>query len=223
MPISAVLSLSILIAGIIAAIRFNKIDRVYYPFVICIWIASLNELFGFIFITMGHYTTINNNVYVLLESILFLYFFRNLGLFKEKRTLFIILIAGLIVLWTWENFILGRITYVSSWFRIVSSFLIVFMSITLISRLIVSDVHKPIELNASNIFKNPVLLICIGSIAYFTFKVLVEIFWLQGLNYGKEFRIKIYHILVYINFVVNLIYALAILWVHPKQQSIARY
>jgi hypothetical protein len=208
---------SILIAGIIAIIRFPKISGVYYPFIFCVWIAGANEILSCVLWETGHYTAVNNNLYVLAEAILFSLFFRNLGIFEKFQKLFGILITGLIFLWTWENFIHGKITYISSWFRITYSFFVVLMSITAVNKLILLDINKPVEITNRHILKNPVFLICIGSVAYFTFKILVEIFWLYGLNSGKEFRIKIYDIMVYIDLAVNLIYALAVLWVPPKQ------
>src|SRR5665647_455347 len=118
------------------------------------------------------------------------------------------------------NLILGKINFVSSWFRITYSFLIVLMGITGINKLMLLDINKPIGMNSSNIFKNPVFLICIGSIVFFTFKLIVEIFWFYGLNASKDFRLDVYDILIYINLIVNLVYALAVLWIPAKQQYI---
>ena len=223
LPGPQILNLSILIAGVISIIKFGVIPHTYYPFIFCIWIACLNEILSSILLETGHHSTVNNNIYVLAEALFFSFFFKNQGIFEKFQKSFVIMISGLLILWVWENFFHGKITYISSWFRIVYSFLIVLMSITTVNSLIILDINRPIEIDSRHIFKNPVLLICIGSVAYFTFKILIEIFWLYGLNSGKDFRNKVYNILLYINLAVNLIYALAVLWVHPKQQSIARY
>jgi len=209
---------SILIAGIIAIIRFRKIGRMYYPFIFCVWIAGANELLSYVMMETGHYTVVNSNIYVLAESILFTAFFKNLGVFEKFSKLFVLLITALVMIWCWENFLVGKITELSSWFRIDYSFCLVLMSITAVNQLLFLDINKPIEINSRHILKNPVFLICIGSIVYFTLKVLVEIFWMYGRSSGKEFRIKIHEIMVYVNIAVNILYALAVLWVPTKQQ-----
>jgi len=211
---------SILIAGTIAIIRHDRINRVIFPFILCVWIGSINEILSYFLWEAGHSTLINNNIYVLAEAILFLIFFKNIGIFEKYLWLFGILITGWIGLWFWENLILGKINFVSSRFRITYSFGIVLMGITGINKLMLLDINKPIGINSSNIFKNPVFLICIGSIVFFTFKLIVEIFWLYGLNASKDFRLDVYDILIYINLIVNLVYALAVLWIPAKQQYI---
>ena len=70
------------------------------------------------------------------------------------------------------------------------------------------------------LLKNPVFLICSGFIIYFTYKILIEAFWLYGLKAGKGFRINVYLLLTWINLIVNLIYALAMLWIPKKPQHI---
>lgn len=221
-PKDSLFGLTILVAGVIALIKFNKISTLFYPFIFCVWAAGLNEILSYLLWKTGHFTTINNNIYVLAESVLFTLFFRNTGIFEKFPKLPVTLMAGFIFLWSWENFYFGKITYVSSWFRIVYSFIIVLMSITTVNRLLILDLNEPLEASPP-VIKNPVLLICIGSVAYFTFKVLVEIFWLYGLNAGKEFRNNVYEILAYVNLAANLIYALAILWAPPKQPYMTRY
>lgn len=223
LPVVSIVSLSIIIAGIIAAIRFKKIGEAFYPFLILVWLASLNEILSCVLMLLDHGTMVNNNIYVLAEALLFTWLFKKLGLFNSRPSLFIILTVTLSITWIWENFFYGSINHLSSWFRIIYSFLIVLMSISILNELIISDINKPLEQTGSYLFKNPVLLICIGSIGYFTFKVLVEVFWLYGLSAGREFRIHVFHILMYVNLTANLIYALAILWVPPKRPYMTIY
>jgi hypothetical protein len=67
------------------------------------------------------------------------------------------------------------------------------------------------------ILKNPAFLICLGIVVFFTYKVVIEMFWIYGLRESRNFRLNVYIILVYINLICNLIYALAILWMRRKQ------
>lgn len=217
---ATLLGFSILIAGIIALLRFNKYFIPYFPFILCIWIGCVNELLSYFLWHNGLHTSINNNLYVLAEAVLFLLFYRNMGLFEKRPLVFWALSGTLIILWAWENFAAGKITSVSSWFRIAYSFLIVLLSITMISRLLYQDIHTPWLTGERHIFLHPVFLISGGAVIFFIFKLVIEIFWLYGIDRSSDFRKNLYHILIYINPAVNLIYTLAILWIPRKQRYI---
>lgn len=205
-----VFSFSIVIGSLIGLIRFKKIDSTFYPFIFCLWIGLLNELISFLRTQNGHTTAINNNIYVLIESLLITWQFKNWGLLHRPRFLFQILFVLFISSWTFENFFVFKITYIGSYFRVLYSFVIVLMSVNGINDLIIRD--------KKDILRNPVFLICIGFIFYYTYKVLVETFWIYGLNYSRGFRNNVYFILTYVNLFANLIYALAVLWMPMKQR-----
>ena len=213
---------SLLAAGIIALIRFNKISRFYTPFIICVWIGCANEVLCYVLVQNDLRTAINNNLYVLSEALLFLLFFRNTGIFKNRTGLYRALFAGIILLWIWENGIAGKITGISSWFRVVVSMLIVLMSMTVIHK-VITGADEPVEMEDRQLYRNPVFLICLGSVLFFTYKLLVEIFWLQGLNNSPVFRQHVYGILAYINLIVNVIYAISLLWTLQKQKYMRVY
>jgi hypothetical protein len=209
---------SIFIAGIIGLIRFRKINKSYWPMIFVVWLACINEIISFCLFKNNLSTAINNNIYVLMEAMVLLFLFRNFGIFNRRKWLFWTVCGGLAALWLWENFIGGKIWCISSWFRIVSSFIIVLTSIDAISKLMVFGSEEFFIIRGRSLFANAAFLICIGTIIFFTFKLLVEIFWFYGLNGSEIFRVKLYDILTYINLSVNLIYALAVLWAPPKQR-----
>jgi hypothetical protein len=211
---------SIFIAGIIGLVRFRRINKIYWPLIFTIWLACINEIISYCLFINNHSTAVNNNLYVLAEAVLFLFLFRNFGIFNNLQWLFGTLLAGVVLLWFWENILHGKIWHISSWFRIVSSFIIVLMSITAINKLMILGSEEFLIIRGRSLFVNSAFLICIGTIFFFTFKLLVEIFWLYGLDGSEIFRVKLYDILTYINLSVNLIYALAVLWAQPKQQYI---
>lgn len=199
---------SISVAAIVGWIRVKQISPIYYPFLICIWLALLNETLSFVLEKAGLYSNVNNNIYVLGESLLISWQFQKWKLLSRK--MFIIVMAGLILTWTIENIIINSIFNITSYYRILYSFLIVLMSITQLNVLIARE--------RKSLFKNSAFLLCIGFIIYYTYKVLVEMFWLYGLNSGSGFRKSVYAILLYLNFFVNLIYALAVLWMPRKHR-----
>lgn len=206
---AVIISFSILIAGAIAIFRYRHIHRSYYYFIYFIWAGCFNEIISFFLVINRLPNSINNNIYVLFESLLIIIFFKHLKVLKNKLKLFLSIVISTIILWSFENIIQGKIVSVSPYFRIYYSLIIVLLSITTINNLI-TTVRK-------NVLTNSYFLICAGFIIYFTFKILIEAFWFYGLKQSGEFQFLVYNIMAYINLIINLIYALAILWMPRKQ------
>lgn len=208
-------SFSILIAVAISWVRYKKIDPQFTPFIICLSVALVNEICSLIISKMHYTTAYNNNIYVLLEALLITWQFNNWGLFHRSGYLFTGIMLAITLGWTIENLVIFRLSQVSSYFRIGYSYLIVMMSINIMSSLIITY--------RSKLLRSSVFLICLGFIIYFTNKILFEVFWLYGLNAGSIFRNKVYMTLTWINLIVNLIYAIAVLWIPKKPQYITPY
>jgi hypothetical protein len=96
-------------------------------------------------------------------------------------------------------------------FRIVSSFILIFLSIGQLNKLIVTA--------KKNLFYNAIFLICCGLIIYFSYKATIEVFFFIRLEASNQFYINIFAILVFVNLFVNLIFAWAVLWIPKKQKS----
>lgn len=208
-PLVIALSLSVLIAGVIALVRFSQIREIYRPFVYLIWVASINELLSVYLVINHHYNIVNYVIYSLCESLLLLWFFKNLGVFRGKNSWYYFLILAFVAIWTVENFFGYRFgTRFSYYFDIFYSFCIVLLSIRAINDLLFTE---------RELLKNPVFLICVGTIIFFTYTIVEETFWLYGLKESKTFRQNVQAILMIVNFLCNLIYALAILWMRKRQ------
>ena len=207
-----ILSASILLAAVIGWIRFNRIDPAYYPFIFCVWIASVNEIVSFFFSRYGINTAINNNIYVLIESILLAYLFKSWTVFMESSLIYYLILIIFILAWMFENVVWGSIWQIKSYFRIFYSFIIVVVSIHYNNKLFFSLTDKYTS--------NTAFLLCTGFIIYFTYKILIEAFWLWGSGATRNFRIKLYLLSTWINLFVNLIYAIAMLWIPRKPQHI---
>ena len=209
-PVVFIFSLSILIASVIGWVRFKKIDPAYYPFLYCLWIGTLNEIVSYILVANHQTTALNNNIYVLFEPILLVWLFKNWGSFRRAPQMFTALLILFPILWIVENFFISTITHFTFYYRIFYSFIIVLLSIQIINRLIMTE--------RKNILKNSTFLLCVGFVIYYTFSVLVQTFWLYGLNVSREFTLKVVFILLTINLFSNLIYALAVLWMPTRHR-----
>jgi hypothetical protein len=207
-----VFSYSILLAGIIGAIRLKWLDRSFLPFLILIWIGCFNEFLSEFLIARKMHTIINSNIYVLIEGLCITWLFYLQRLFKNASFFLHAILSSLILVWVIEITLIRSIHDVFIYYRIFYSFCIVFMSIQQINTLLTSS--------RTSIHTNALFLICIGFIIYFTYKILVNSFWLYGLKRSQDFVMGIYAIMIYINLFCNLIYALATLWIPRKQPSL---
>jgi hypothetical protein len=203
-------SFSIGLAAALSLIRFTKIEQSFVPFVVLVWLGLLNESISYILTHSGHSNAVNSNIYTLTESILLLWFFLLQGSFSANKRFFYFLAAIFIAAWVVEKFFLSDIRRFSSYFTTFYSFCVVLLSIHTINRLIAGE-PKYRAFNA-------VFLICVAFILFYTYTLLVEIFWIYGLNSGPEFRVQVYRILALINLFVNLLYAVAIIWIPRKQE-----
>jgi hypothetical protein len=205
-------SYSVGIAALLGVVRYQKVDRAFFPFILLLWVGLLNEILATWFIRIFNTNAVNNNIYVLVESLLILWLFKNLSLFRKQKNLIYLIGSSFVILWVIDNFIISDIYRFSSYFRIVYSFVIVLMSIHMVNRLIVEA--------RGWLLTNPVFLIMFGFIIFFTYKTLVEIFWVYGLNASRDFRLEVYRIMAYINLAVNITYAIAVLWIPRKRESL---
>ncbi len=200
------------IAAILGLVYSKRIDRAFFPFIFFLWAGFLNEIVSGICISLYRTNAINSNIYILISSLLVLWQFSNWGLFKSNNRVFLFLILLFISCWVIDSFFIGHISRFNPYYRIFYSFSVVLMSIQMINRLFSTQKKQ--------LIRNSVFLICICFIVFFTYKALVEIFWVYGLNASRDFRVEVYRIMTYINLTANLLYAIAVLWIPRKQESL---
>ena len=208
--ISVVFGFSVIFAVIISWVRFNRIAPAFYPFIFLLWIGLLNETLSFLLNMKGLSNAINTNIYLLFESMLMLWFFERQRVFERVPRLPFLLGGLYLVFWITENLIIYSLNEFNPYFNIFYSFITVLCSVNLINRVLLTSTGR--------LLLDPLFILALAFIIYHTNSVLVETFWLYGLNESKEFRINLYHILVYINLGINLVYALAVLWMPARQK-----
>lgn len=204
------LGCSIFLPAIIGWVRFAKIAPAYYPFLICIWVGVVNELISMILPHLGYTTTVNNNIYVLLEALLLGWQMQRWGALGYHRLAFFIYVTGLIIVWLLEHIIFSSVHMLESWFRLLYSFALVILAIRMINNVILTE--------RGALLRNPVFLICTGMVLYFTYKGMVEIFWIRGFGVSAVFLLNVYSVMIWINFITNIIYSFAVLWMQGKQR-----
>lgn len=206
---------SIIFAVVIGIIRFKKIPVRYHPFVFLVWLALLNEILSSVFIYLFRNNAVNSNLYVLFEFLLIFWLFKNWGLFHKKQLFYKTCLFVLPLIWLLDTIIFHPVTRFSSWFRIIYSFVVVVCSMFYISNVFFSE-KRNMLLNAS-------FLISLTFLLYFSFKGLLEFFFLFNLEKSGPPSIhQFYHNIVVtmgvINTLSNFIFALALLWI-PKKDT----
>lgn len=204
-----ILNLCILIPSTVGLLRFSKINHAYHPFIYCIWLGTIIELVSSLLALKGSSNAVISNIYVLMESALLTWQFERWKLFEKRKFLFLGILVLFIITWLLENVVISKITYFSSYFRIVYSFIIVIMSIIIINRLIVTE--------RKSLLKNPIFLICVAFVFYYTLKIMVEAFWVYKIS-DKIFTMNVYNISVITNFIANLLFTVAIIWIPTRQK-----
>lgn len=211
---NAYLSLTVGIAAIIGWVRFRKTDPAFTPFILLLTVGFVTELVSILLITYGYSNAIPYNLYVLTEALLLLWLFYNWGLFPSRKWIFHSLYPVLVLTWACEWLMRWSSTAFLSYYIIVAAVCIVLLSIHQLSILFY---HEPEPL-----YKHPIFLICLALLVYFTYTILVEVFWIYGLNGSSSFRIQIYQLFAYINLFANLLFILATLWIPMKSDYILR-
>ena len=201
------MALSIFISGILGALRFSKIGKIYRPFIYLVWIGCFNELLNIYLGQHGHYTFVNMAFYDLCESVFLLWFFRELKVLKSRRLFYVFLIT-FVAVWCME---VSLITHFKNFMRYY--FAVYYLCIVLLSIRAVND----LLFTERELGKNPAFLICVGMIVFFTFGIISKMFMFFNLNISTDFLRNVSAIYNILNFLTNLIYALAVLWMRKRQ------
>jgi hypothetical protein len=211
--INFIISLSILFAVIIGIARFKKIDKAWYPFIYRVCLVLLVEILRRFFIVRQdtHTASAILNIFSFFDFYLLTLFFNNWGLFGNGKKMFNVILIIFGLAWIVITFFISGFTAANLYFRILYSFALVFFSVSMLNGLIVRE--------RGNILKNPLFLVCVGIIIFFTLFILVCVTQLSLFrqNVSRGFRQNLQEIISYTNLFVNLIYALALLWIPRKK------
>jgi hypothetical protein len=208
-----ILSLSIGIAVIIGIVRFRRIDPSYYPFIYNTIAALVIEIMNRILMETGHpkLFIFLLNTFSYFDFFLFTLLFHNWGLFNRKKTTFIAIAGIFFLIWAASNAIFTGFIKLNLYFFILYSFALIFFSVSTFNKMVVHE--------RSSIFRNPKFWICLGVITFYSFFIV----WSStgiSLFYDKtspEFRRGLQAINVYSNLLVNLLYAVAVIWIPRKK------
>lgn len=207
------LNYSILIAAVIAAIRFKTINKDFRLFIWLIWFGLFNETLSLVLIYANGYNTINSNIYVLFESSIIFYQFYAWQTISLRTGYSLFFLA--LVIWVSDNLIWHSLAGNNSLFRIMYSFVIVVCSIR--------ELYLQVTGERFGLLKNPVFLICTAFLLYYSCKTFVEVFNAFHLGFSQTFNRQLFTILYVADCISNILYAIALLCIPRKQIFIMQY
>jgi len=210
-----IFSLSIGLAVIIGIVRFRRIDSAYYPFIYNTIIALVVEILNRILTEAGYPRAfiLVLNIFSYIDFILFLWLFHNWGLFNRKKSTFISIASVFFVIWLLNNLLVSHFEEKHNlYFFILYSFALIFFS--------VNTFNKEVVHERSSIFRNAKFWICLGVIIFYSFFIVVASTGLSLFtqsNLSVEFRRELQAISVFSNLLVNILYAVAVIWIPRKK------
>jgi hypothetical protein len=207
-------SLSIGLAVIIGIVRFRRIDSAYYPFIYNTIVALVVEVLNRILTEKGYPRAfiLVLNIFSYIDFFLFLWLFHNWGLFNRKKSTFITIASVFFIIWLLNNLLVTGFVKHNLYFFILYSFALIFFS--------VNTFNKEVVHERSSIFRNAKFWICLGVIIFYSFFIVVASTGLSLFthsNLSVEFRRGLQAISVFSNLLVNLLYAVAVIWIPRKK------
>lgn len=203
-------SIVILLAAVTGLFRYRIIEPNYYPFVWVCWLLTANETVRFVLLNLGIDNMASYNIALPISLALYLWLFKNWGLFINKPYRMAIWLSLMMLIWIADHFIINgyRLLKYTHYFRISYSALLVFLSVISINRQIVSE--KKVLLRSAR------FIICMTLIVYYTYRVLVVAFNLS--NFSDNFLKSIGDFNRYLLIGFNLLFFIAALWI-PKKKN----
>jgi hypothetical protein len=204
------LSQTILLPGLVGLFRWSKIDAGFRPFVIICLTISLNETVRFILINTGRYDLTSYNIFLIITALLYVWMFERWGLFRNHPQRLYVIIGLLALFWIGEHFMVNgyQLHIRTPYIRMLFSMLQVFMAVSVVNGLIVSEKRS--------LLTNSRFLICAAIIIYYTYRILVDAFSLQGLS--RPFLENMADFNRYLVQVMNLLFLIAAIWI-PRKKS----
>lgn len=192
-------------------------DKTFNPFVYNLLATLLVEILVGLQKT-GVATTKITNVFSLVDFCLFAWLFYNWGLFNYNKKRFYVILVSFFASWVYITVFFSGFSNINNLFLLIYSFALIFFSVTTFNKIVVQQ--------RINIFVNARFWICIGIIIFYSFFIVTRATDLSttsigvssALNNKSSFKDDLQKINAYSNILVNLLYAVAVIWI-PRQKN----
>jgi hypothetical protein len=204
--------LTILFPLVCSIIKRKEIPATFLPFFILLWISAL---FTYLTMALQESSAVSANIYVLVEPIFVLWLLYNWGRLHGKWINPVSIFIFLLAVWITDNFIIHNIRTTNSIYRVAYAFILVFISLEHINYQIVSV--------RDNLFKDSSFIIAVTFVILYAYKATLETFFMLHIQMSNAFAVKLFLILQVVTYLTNVIFGLAILWIHKKQKFTLPY
>jgi hypothetical protein len=199
--------LTLFILALMVFVIYKKTSRQYRPMLLLFVTLFFFETAEFV---LGNYDEVLKyliSIQYLLEALLIVWQAKLLGVFGKRKNLYFWLIYGLVGLSIPAGFDSGAVVLSHSFFRVISSLVIILIAIEMLNRQWIAE--------RSRLFSNPVFQFSIGLIFYYLYALLLEIFTIIGVDSGKESITFLYYFGIALAVITNFIYLRSMLCI-PK-------
>jgi hypothetical protein len=203
-------SYSIAIAAVIGLIRLPRLHKAYQPFILINVLSFLNEIISHILIVNKKSNAAAVNIFGFFDAILWLWQFNRWTTDAKYKRALAVAAMFLMIIWLAENVFCGKLFVFGSVYAITFSFAMVILSTIQLSAQTARE--------KGSLLVAPKFMICSGVVLFYTYRIFVECFYAPGMSKSGAFYSHVFVILSIVNFVVNLLFALAVLWIPEKQK-----
>lgn len=209
------MSLTVAFPAIAGLIRLRRIESMYYPFLIYLFVSLFNELLVGLFLKNASRDTrtLDWQLFNLFEAIILFLQFYAWRVFTRFKTLFVTIFILLVCGWIVENFVTSDVFKFNPVFLICYSFVLVLLSVQTVNHIVVNENRSPLHRNA-------MFIICVALVVYFIYNIFVFTLLAKGISRtNKILMAQVFEIRVYINAVTNILFGIAVLFIPEKISS----
>ncbi len=207
--VTLISAISIVVPFIVSLFCLRRMRPKYSPLVVLLIAGVINESFSISSCFLHLHNSINGNIYSLFDFLTTVWLFQKLDSGLSKKFLLSVLIFGILI-WITDNLIVNSLYSNNSLFRMVASFLIVFLSI--------DKINQNYFAGGLIAISQTDLMLSAGFLSYYAYKSFVEAFHFFPIHPDKSFYIILWIILGIVNLIVNLVFTAAILCIRPTNQ-----
>ncbi|RYF91428.1 MAG: hypothetical protein EOO03_01375 [Chitinophagaceae bacterium] len=207
-------SSTLLAAAVAGGIKVRSMDSRYRWIVVYLIAGVVNEVIGFFCGWWFRTNVVNNNFFMLAELLILNFQFMAWNQDDRKKQWYllpVIFFSGLFLVTSLLQGVKQPLVY----FNFLYCFYLALCATTWLARLMATD-DRPF-------YKNARAIICSCMMIYFSYRIIVEAFWLYGLNISAAFRIEVQAIIRWINLFINFLYLYALKWIPKKPDYITYY
>lgn len=207
-----IMSFSIYPAGIAGAIRFNKTDPAFYPFIFCTWLACLYVTSVYFISRQGFSTAPISNMYTLATMLLMNWQAKNWKLYKGYNNIYLAIQALCILAWFCDIHSVPGLQQIHLYSRLFFG-LVVSASCFCICTGLILNYEK-------ELLRSPVFLVCSAYLFFLAFKIPADVMRQLGTanNAPQQYIIDI--LLAFVHLPVNLLFLTAIICIPPRPRYI---